>query len=145
MSSMSNNYENKVADFLYRGQSYTPPATLWVGFLTAVASDSTAGTEVTGGSYARVGISADTTNMSGTQGAASTGVSTGTGGTISNNVEIVFPTPSADWGLVVGMAIWDASTGGNIRDYCALTSSKSIFSGDDVRIAVGQLQIQVDD
>ena len=144
MGSLTNYMENKLADWRYRGQSYTPPATVWIGFLTAAPSDSAAGTEVTGGSYARAGVSADLTNWSGTQGASTTAVSNGTSGTISNNADIAFATPTADWGTVLYMGIWDAATAGNLTDYCALTNAKIISAGDDVKILAGALTIQVD-
>ena len=48
--------ENKTVDALLRGQSLGAPVTGYMALYTACPTDSTAGTEVTGGSYARVAI-----------------------------------------------------------------------------------------
>ena len=39
MSAMSDYLENKIIDWLLRGQAYTPPATAYVGLYTAAPSD----------------------------------------------------------------------------------------------------------
>lgn len=137
--------ENKLVDWLIRGQAYTPPATLYVSLLTGACSDSSAGTEVTGGSYARVAVTAGLTQWAGTQSAGSTTASSGTGGTTSNNATITFPAPTANWGTVTHFAIDDASTSGNRLVCQALTTSKTINNGDAApSFAAGALTIQVD-
>jgi len=130
MTAMSNYLENKLIDQLFRGTAYTFPATLYFGLLTAAPSDSAAGTEVSGGSYARVAVTANTTNFAGTQSAGSTAVSSGTGGTTSNNGAIAFPTPTANWGVVTHMALYDAGSAGNLLFYAALTTSKTVNNAD---------------
>src|SRR5690606_21366039 len=99
MAAFSNYLENKIVDWLFRGQAYTPPSTIYVGLLTAAPDDTDGGTEVTGGSYARVAVTSSLTNWAGTQGAGTTAASSGTSGTTSNNSAITFPTPTASWGL----------------------------------------------
>lgn len=90
--------------------------------------------EVTGGSYARVAVAHTLANMAGTQAAASTTASTGTGGTTSNNNAITFASPTANWhptgGLVVGLAFYDSLTGGNMLEWSLLTVPKSVSNGD---------------
>lgn len=130
MAAMSNYLENKLIDHVLRGTAYTAPATVYFALLTAAPSDTGGGTEVTGGSYARVAVTANTTNFAGTQSAASTAVSSGTGGTTSNNTVITFPTPSANWGVATHVGVYDASTSGNLLVYAALTQSKTINNGD---------------
>jgi len=155
MAALSDFAENKIIDFLFRGQALgitgasaaagTGPTSLYVGLLTAAPSDSAAGTEVSGGSYARVAISSALANWAGTQAAASTTASSGTGGTTSNNGAITFPAPTANWGVVTHFAIYDASTGGNTLIYGALTSSKTINNGDAApSFAAGALTFQID-
>jgi hypothetical protein len=39
-------------------------------------------------------------------------VSNGASGTISNNVLLTFPAPTANWGTIVEFAVFDAETGG---------------------------------
>ena len=136
--------ENKTVDALLRAQAIGTPVTWYIALYTACPTDSTAGTEVTGGSYARVAITAGLAAWAGTQAAGSTTASSGTGGTTSNNATISFPTPTASWGTVVCWGITDASTAGNIWIYSALTTSKTINIGDSVSFAAGAATFQVD-
>lgn len=104
--------------------------TAYFGLLTAAPSDTGGGTEVTGGSYARVAVNATMANFAGSQAAASTTASTGTSATTSNNGVVTFPAPTAGWGSVTHMAIYDQLTGGNILFWAALTTPKTINNGD---------------
>lgn len=136
--------ENKIVDATLRAQAIGTPATWYVALYTACPTDSAAGTEVSGGAYARVAVTAGLTQWSGTQSAGSTIASSGTGGTISNNAAITFPTPTAGWGTVVCWAITDAATAGNIWIYSALTVSKTINTGDAVSFAAAAATYQID-
>jgi hypothetical protein len=129
MSDFSDYAENKLIDHIFRGLAYTAPATLYFALYTAAPSDSGGGTEVTGGSYARVGVTPNSTNFANTQNSG-TGASSGTGGQTSNLTAITFPTPSANWGSVTHMAILDASSGGNFIVTKALTVAKTVNNGD---------------
>lgn len=141
---MSDYLENKLIDHVFRGTAYTAPTTIYVELYTSACSDSARGTEVSGGSYARASLVASTTNWAGTQSAGSTAVSSGTGGTTSNNVAITFTTPSAGWGTVTHIGLGDAASAGNMLVCTALTTSKTINSGDTVSFPIGTLTNQVD-
>lgn len=130
MSAMSDYLENKLVDLTLRGQAFTAPATLYFGLHTTATTDAGGGTEVTGGSYARVAVTASLANFAGTQSAGSTTASSGTGGVTSNNGTITFPAPTASWGTVTHWSVWDASTAGNLLFHGALTTSKTINNGD---------------
>lgn len=130
MSAMSDYLENKLVDLTLRGQAFTAPATLYVSLHTTATTDAGGGTEVTGGSYARVAVTASLANFAGTQSAGSTVASSGTGGATSNNGTITFPAPTATWGTVGWFGIWDASTAGNLLFHGALTTAKTINNGD---------------
>lgn len=136
--------ENKLIDATLRAQAIGTPATWYVALYTTCPTDSTGGTEVTGGSYARVAVTAGLAAFAGTQSAGSTTASSGTGGTTSNNAAWNFTTPTAGWGTVTCWAITDASTAGNIWIYSALTTSKTINSGDSVSFAIGAATFQID-
>lgn len=138
-------FENKIVDFAFRGQTFTPPASLYVGLDTGSCTEAGGGTEVTGGSYARVAVSSSLVNWAGTQAAASTTASSGTSGTTSNNAAITFPAPTANWGSVLSFRIWDASTAGNAWLCQTLTTSKTINNGDAApSFGAAALTIQVD-
>lgn len=137
--------ENKVIDALLRGQALGAPATWHVALYTTCPTDSTGGTEVSGGSYARVAVTAGLTQWAGTQSAGSTTASSGTGGGTSNNGTITFPAPTANWGVVNCWGLTDASTAGNIWIYAALTVSKTVNNGDAApSFAAGAATFQID-
>jgi len=133
--------ENKLVDFVFRGQTLTAPATIYVGLSTTACSDSSVGTEVSGGNYARVAVTSSLANWAGTQSAGSTTASSGTGGVTSNNGVISFPMPNATWGTVTHWFLIDASSGGNPLFCAALTSSQTINSGNAVSFAAGALTV----
>jgi hypothetical protein len=145
MAGMSDYLENKIIDWLLRAQAFTAPATVYIGLLTAAPSDTGGGTEVSGGSYARVAVTSSLANWAGTQSAGSTVASSGTGGTTSNNAAITFPTPSANWGVATHLGIYDASTSGNLLFWVALTASKTINNGDPApSFPIAALSVQID-
>ena len=155
MAAWSDFAENKLIDWFFRGQAIgitgasaaagTGPTSLYVGLLTAAPSDTGGGTEVSGGSYARVTVASSMANWAGTQSAGSTTASSGTGGTTSNNNTITFPAPTANWGVVTHVGVYDASSGGNPMFSMALTVSKTINNGDAApSYAAGALTFQID-
>lgn len=155
MAAWSDFAENKLIDWFFRGQAIgitgasaaagTGPTSLYVGLLTAAPSDTGGGTEVTGGSYARVTVASSLANWAGTQSAGSTTASSGSSGTTSNNNPITFPAPTANWGVATHFGVYDATSGGNLLFWAALTASKTINNGDAApSYAAGQLTFQID-
>ena len=141
---ISDYLENKITDNVFRATSYTAPTTIYVALFTSACTDAAIGTEVSGGSYARPGLATSLANWAGTQSAGSTTVSSGTSGTTSNNVAISFVTPTAPWGAVTYIGLMDAVTGGNMLVCTALTTAKTINSGDTVSFPAGSLTNQID-
>ena len=125
MAEMSNYLENALINATLRNTSYTSPATVYMGLYTSDPTDANTGTEVSGGSYARVAV---------TMGAPSNGVST-------NTAAIEFPQASGSWGTVGWVGILDATSSGNLLYHTALDTSKTISSGDIFKIAIGGLSV----
>lgn len=127
----SNYYEGKALDHLLAAQSFTPPTTIYVAlFTTLPANDGTGGTEVSGGAYARQAIT----------------FGTHTGGapaTIASNALVQFPTATAAWGTIVGCALYDASTAGNMLESGPLVTSKTVGIGDAFSFPVGTYTISM--
>lgn len=146
MAAMSDYLENKLIDYMFRGQAYTAPTTIYVGLLTTGTNDANTGqVEVSGGSYARVAVSSSLANWAGTQSAGSTTASSGTSGTTSNNNAIAFPAPTANWGVITSFGMYDAATGGNLLFYGNLSISKTVNNGDAApTFAAAALSIQLD-
>jgi hypothetical protein len=131
MSALTDFAENKIIDALLRGQALGAPATWYVALFTSDPTDTgAAGTEVSGGSYARVTVAAALANFAGTQSAGSTTASSGTGGATSNNAAITFPAPTANWGSITHFTLMDAASGGNAWVHGALTTPKTVNNGD---------------
>ena len=143
--SMTNYLENKLVDHVFRGTSYTAPASVYASLFTAASGcDAGTVTEVSGGSYARVAISGATSSWKGTHG-TTTGASSGTNGTISNAAAVTFPAPTANWGTVTHWGLWDASSTGNLLICQTLTVSKTINNGDAApSFAIDAMTIQFD-
>jgi hypothetical protein len=130
MANLSNYAENKVLDHLFKNTSYTSP-TAYIGYFNNLITDDSVPTEVTGNGYGRVEISSK-------MGSAASG-------TITNTSAITFPAASGgDHGVITDIAIFDASTSGNMIAYGALTTSKTISDGDQLNIAIGNLSISID-
>jgi len=132
-SGKSTTQSNKILDAELSATAYTSPTTVWVGLWTATLSAASTGAtagEVSGGSYARVSITCNTTNFP-----------SASGGSISNGTAINFATPTASWGTVTYVAILDAATGGNILYFGALTTSQTISSGNTVSFAASSLTV----
>jgi hypothetical protein len=131
MAGSFNDYtENKVLDHIVGKTSYTMP-TAYVALFTVAPTDAGGGTEVSGGSYARVATAGADWNA-----AAS--------GATSNANAVTFPAATASWGTVVAFALMDASTAGNMLAWADLTTSKAIGSGDTASFAAGDLDITLD-
>jgi hypothetical protein len=135
--------ENQLVDHLFRTATFTKPTHLYMALFTAAPTDSGGGTEVTGGSYARVDLLPLNANWTATQG-GTTGASSGTGGQTSNASAITFAAPTANWGIVTHYALFDASVGGNMLVWDALTASRNILNGDPApSFAIGALVITI--
>ena len=123
--SFTNFLETEILDHVFAGAAYTAPSTKYLALFTAVA-DGEAGsvTEVTGGGYARQTVAFTTS-----------------GNTTSNNAAVEFPTATANYGTVTHVGVYDASSSGNLMAYAALSSNKTIETGDVFRVPSGDLDI----
>lgn len=138
--SKSNYLENKVLDHVLGGSDYTRPATVYVALLTAVSSDGSTSTEVGTGTwtnYARVAVTNNSTNFP-----AASGGSKSNGAAVSFGTATMSPTSATV--TVVGMAIYDASSAGNMLFWADLTVSKVINHNDPVQFDIGAIVLTED-
>lgn len=143
MASLTNYAENKLIDHIFRTTTWTP-GTMYVALFTAAPSDTGGGTEVSGGSYARQSITKGNANWTGTHG-TTTGDSSGTGGTAGNASTVTFPAPTANWGSITHVALFDAVSAGNMIAWGALTTAKTVNNGDPApTFPAGSLTFQID-
>ena len=128
MSSFSDYTENLALNFLFTANSATRPTAWYVALFTGAPSDPGGGTELSGNSYARVST---TFTVSGTSPTTATNAAA---------VEYATATGS-NWGTITHLALFDASTRGNMLAWAPLTTSKVIDVGDVLRIPAGDLDI----
>lgn len=131
--SKSDYLENEILDHVLGGGDYTRPGTVYIALYTAAPTDAGGGTEVTGGSYARVAVTNNATNWP----AASSGSK-------QNGTAFTFPQATANWGTVVAFGILDAASGGNLLYWGDLTASKTVENGDTAEFAVSGITITED-
>lgn len=115
--------EVRTLDWLTGNTVTAPVLPLKIALVTAAGSDSAAGTEVTGGSYAR-------------QNAA---FSAAASGATANTVDIIYTGMPAC--TVVGIEIWD-SAGTPVRWwYAPLAASKTLAAADEFKLAAGDVDL----
>ena len=135
MAAKSNYLENAVLNHVLRDTDYTSPGTnVWVALYTSTQGDSDSGTEVTGGSYARERVQG-----TGMWDAPALGA-----GATANTSDITFTQATANWGTVQAVSIKDSSTStgtDNLLYWGALTSNKTVNSGDTFKFNAGDLDV----
>jgi hypothetical protein len=137
-NNVSRYFQNARLNWL-KGTAYpSVPTNVYIALLTTLPSDNngTGLVEVSGGSYARQAVAA-----------ASGWSSVTTSGSLqqmSNSGAITFPTATANWGTIVGVAIYDALTVGNLLYFGALAANQVVNSGNQFQFAIGNLVIQED-
>jgi len=124
--SISDYLENELLDHVLGNGVFTVPTDIYLGLFTDACTDASPGTEVTGGSYARVAHNSWT--------AASSRA-------ISNSGSATFTQASASWGTVTYVGIFDAVTGGNYLGWSDLTTPRTINNGDTAQFASGDIDI----
>jgi hypothetical protein len=142
---MSNYLENKMIDFIFRGQNYVLPTTLYAALYSARITEDADAEELSGDGYARVPVPRSLLSWAGTQGAGSAEPSSGGSGFTSNNVAIQFPLAKDEWGTALWWAILDAPAGGNILFYGELLYPRTIYPGDTpITFDPGNMTIWID-
>ena len=131
MSAMSTYLENALVNHVLRNTDYTTPGTtIYVGLIkyydAAVVEAGTLTQEASGGSYARVQVTA--------WDAASNGATQNTGA-------ITFPTATGDWGGISGVIISDHASAGNVLLHGSLTSARDVKNGDVFKFNAGDLDV----
>ena len=141
MSIMTNYLEEKLIDHLFKAVAYShsSPASWYIALLTtAHGEDGTGGVEVStsGTTYARVAV---------TRGSGFTRASSSDIRTVENAANITFGVPSANWGQVTHVGLYDASTSGNLIIEAQLQFAKTINNGDPApKFQAGELKFTFD-
>lgn len=131
MTVLSDYLEDALLDHIFGKTAFTSPTNIFLALSTADPGE-TGGTiaEPAGGSYARKSTAASDWN------AASSGSTT-------NANQIAFATATGSWGDISHLAAFDASSGGNMLWYVALSATKTVNSGNTLRFDAGDLSVSL--
>lgn len=129
MAGKTDYLENRILDHFFNAVASTAPANIYLALFTVTPSDAGGGTEVSGNAYARQSISF---------GAAAAGQ-------VANDVVVNFPaaSPSA-WGTIVAVAIFDASSAGNMLYWAALSPNQVVSAAGVLSFPVGTIVVTED-
>lgn len=122
--SFTNDLETRVLQWALTTDSPTRPTAWYVGLFTDAPGEAGGGTEVSGNAYVRKAVTF-----------------TVSGDTATNNAAIEWPTATGSWGTITHVAVFDAETTGNMLVYAELATSKTISTGDVLRIPSGDLDV----
>lgn len=97
----------------------------YLALFTAAPSDAGGGTEVAASGYSRQALSVAAASSRAT----------------SNDADITFGPAGADWGTITHVAIFDASTVGNMLWWSSLSASKTVTTGESFKVPSGDLDL----
>ena len=122
---LPNIIENELLDALVGATSFSVTTPIKLALVTANGNDASAGTEVTGGSYARQTIT----------------FTAAASGQIENDTAISFTGMPAV--TVVGIEMYDSAGSPKRLAYGALTVSRAVTAGDTVQFASGAITLSL--
>jgi hypothetical protein len=129
MAAFSNYLEDQITGWLNGTAFASAPTNTYVQLYSGNPTD--AGTGGTA-KFGRIAVSAGGWTRS-----------TGGAGTLTNTAQILITSSAGTSETVDYVAVWDASTGGNLLFYGALAASLSVNAGDEVRFNASGLQLTV--
>lgn len=124
--SFSDYLEDKLLKHVFTNTGYTSPSSLYLALYTTAPSDAGGGTELAGDGYTRKAVSF---SVSGTTTLA------------TNSAAVEFDAATGAWGTIVAVGVFDASSSGNLLAWSELATSKTISTGDILRVPSGELDI----
>jgi hypothetical protein len=127
--SFSNTFETHVLNYVFTTTSVTRPTAWYLALFTSNPAEDASGTEV---------------STSGTAYARQSATFTVSGNEATTSAAIEFPTATASYGTVTHVGVFDASTGGNLIAYSALSTSKAVGTGDVFRVPAGDFDLTLD-
>ena len=110
---------------IFGGVNFTAETTWYIGLRAG-------GVELSGGGYARVAVTNNTTNFP----TVATNI-------LVNGTAIAFPAASADWTQADEVGLWVASSGGSPKHTGTLDSPVTIRAGQTRSFAAGDLKFKI--
>jgi hypothetical protein len=138
MSAASNYLENKLLDHTLRYGSapYTGASTLYLALFNNTSSN--AATNLEAGT-----LTDEVTTSSSAYSRKAVTFAAASSGTSASSATVTFDTATASWGSITHIAVMDGATAGagNVLFYGAVTTAKTIDTGDTFQVSSGNLTI----
>jgi hypothetical protein len=138
MTAASNYLENKVLDHVLRYSTapYTGVSTLYLALFNNTSGNAATNLEA--------GTLTDETSTSSTAYVRkAVTFAAASSGTSATSATVTFDAATADWGTITHVAVMDAVTSGNVLFWGAVTTSKTIQTGDTFQVTSGNLTISL--
>lgn len=138
MTAASNWLENKVLDHCLTATTFTAPTTRYLALFNNTSGSASTNLEA--------GTLTDEVSTSGTAYARkAVTFAAASGGTSATNATVTFDAATASWGSVTHVAVMDSDVegAGNVLFWGAVTTSKTIDTGDTFQVTSGNLTISL--
>jgi hypothetical protein len=138
MTAASNYLENKVLDHVLKNTAFSQPSSLYLALFNNTSTNTAANLEN--------GTLTDETSTSGTAYVRkSVAFAAASGGTSATSATVTFDAATASWGTITHVAVMDGGTAGsgNVLFWGAVTTSKTIDTGDTFQVTSGNLTISL--
>jgi len=140
LSAASNYLENKLLDHTLRYSSapYTGASTVYLALFNNTSTNTAANLEA--------GTLTDETSTSGTAYARkAVTFAAASSGSSATNATVTFDAATANWGTITHVAVMDGGTAGagNVLFWGAVTTSKTIETGDTFQVTSGNLTMSL--
>ena len=123
----TNYLANKLISATVRNLPYTTESDVYLALFTSDPTKDNTGIEVVGESYTRQKIAFNVP----------------VNGVTANSAQIDFATATSNWGFVGWVGIFDNPVSGNLLYFTALENTKEILTGDQFRVGVDKLNLQL--
>jgi hypothetical protein len=136
MSAASNFTENLALNYLLTTGSVTRPTAWYLALFTNTSGNAAANLEA--------GTLTDEVSTSGTAyGRKVIAFDAATTGTASSDGTVTFDAATANWGTITHVAVMNAATSGQVLFYGAVTTPKTIETGDTFQVTDGNLTVSL--
>jgi hypothetical protein len=136
MTAASNYLENKVLDHVLKNTAMAQPSSLYLALFLNTSGNAATNLEA--------GVLTDEVSTSGSAYSRKTVTfAAASAGTSATNYSVAFDAATSDWGTITHVAVMDAATSGNVLFYGAVTTSKTIQTGDTFQVTSGNLTISL--
>ncbi len=150
-NAMSDYLESTLINYIFRGQSFTQPANIYIALCSGVPVDAhTAASHQAGPNPGGIpelmppgsgGSAGAYVRMAVPSGVDKWDAPTATGGDTENTNAITFPTATSNWGHISGVALCDDKWDGNVLMFGALDVVRVVNSGDVFKFDAGAIDI----